>query len=78
LQSGEILTLDGEDGLNARGQTVLKFSKQFVQQIATMKLKNYELKGAKVNFIVYWLKEGLEQEIKVLLPELYFQKIQQT
>ena len=39
-----------------------------------MKEKNYELKSASVNFIVYWLKEGAEQEVKVILPELYFEK----
>lgn len=35
-----------------------------------MKSKNFEL----VNIIVYWLKEGSENEIKVILPEVYFQK----
>jgi ATP-dependent DNA helicase RecQ len=72
--SGEILTLSGDECLNARGQSVLKFSMQFVNQIETMKHKNYELKSAKVNFIVYWLKEGAEQEVKIILPELYFER----
>jgi ATP-dependent DNA helicase RecQ len=27
-----------------------------------------------VNFIVYWLKEGEEKEIKIILPEIYFEK----
>jgi len=39
-----------------------------------MKEKNYELKSVKVNFIVYWLKEGTEKEIKVILPEVYFER----
>ena len=39
-----------------------------------MKEKNYELKKVKVNFIVYWLKEGSDHEIKIILPELYFKK----
>jgi ATP-dependent DNA helicase RecQ len=30
------------------------------------------LKSAKVNFIVYWRKEGEEEEVKIILPELYF------
>ena len=40
-----------------------------------MKTKNYELKSAKVNFIVYWKKEETEQEVKIILPELHFEKI---
>ena len=39
-----------------------------------MKTKNNELKSLKVNFIVYWLKEDTLQEIKIILPEVYFEK----
>lgn len=75
LISGDTLTLNGDECLNSKGQSVLKFSQQFVRQIEKMKEKNYELKRAKVNFIVYWLKEGSEKEVKIILPELYFEKI---
>jgi ATP-dependent DNA helicase RecQ len=71
--SGDGLILNRDECLNSKGQSVLKFSMQFVRQIELMRQKNYELKKAKVNFIVYWLKEGTEQEIKIILPELYFQ-----
>lgn len=74
LISGDRLTLNGDEYLNSRGQSVLKFSRQFVKQIELIKEKNYELKSASVNFIVYWLKEEAEQEVKVILPELYFEK----
>lgn len=74
LMSGDILTVNGSECLNSKGQTVLKFSQQFSRQIENMKNKNYILKSAKVNFIVYWQKEGTDQEIKIVLPELYFQK----
>lgn len=74
LISGDTLVFNGDDYLNSKGQSVLKFSRQFAQQIERMKEKNYVLKNAKVNFIVYWLKEGEEQEIKIVLPELYFEK----
>jgi len=36
--------------------------------------KGYALKSAKVNYIVYWLKEGAEKEVKIILPELHFEK----
>ena len=74
LTSGDALTLNGDECMNSKGQSVLKFSQQFVKQIETMKEINYELKSAKVNFIVYWLKEDTEQEVKIILPELYFER----
>jgi ATP-dependent DNA helicase RecQ len=78
LISGDELKVSGDECLNLKGQSVLKFSKQFVQKIETMKEGLYELKSAKVNFIVYWLKEGTEQEVKIILPELYFERIGQN
>ncbi len=74
LKSGDTLTINGDECLNSKGKSVLKFSKQFVGQIKNMKAKNYELKSAKVNFIVYWKKEETEQEVKIILPELYFKR----
>jgi ATP-dependent DNA helicase RecQ len=78
LISGDILVFNGDGCLNSKGQSVLKFSQQFIKQIENMKVKNYTLKSAKVNFIVYWLKEEISQEIKIILPELYFEKDELT
>ncbi len=74
LTSGDALTLTGEECLNSGGQSVLRFSQQFVKQIAEMKDKGYELKSAKVNFIVHWMKEETGQEVKIILPELFFER----
>ncbi|WP_128414213.1 hypothetical protein [Chryseobacterium sp. Leaf394] len=52
----------------------LKFSKMFATQIENMRMKNYHLKSAKINFIVYCRKEIAEQKIKIILPELYFER----
>jgi ATP-dependent DNA helicase RecQ len=76
LVSGDELKLNGHQCLNSRGQVVLKFSQQFVRQIEYMKERSFILKSAKVNFIVHWHKEGAEQEVKVILPELCFEKQQ--
>lgn len=76
LTSGDLVTVREDECLNSKGQSVLKFSQQFIKRIQSMKEKKYELKSAKVNFIVYWLKEDTDQEIKIILPELYFEKIQ--
>lgn len=74
MQSGDALTLEEGGCLNSNQQSVLKFSMHFAQQIELMKERNYELKSARVNFIVYWWKEETEQEIKIILPELYFKR----
>jgi ATP-dependent DNA helicase RecQ len=74
LTSGDELLLNGDECLDCNGKSVLKFSKQFVEQIERMKAKNYELKSAKVNFVVHWKKEDTEQEIKIILPELLFER----
>lgn len=76
LISGDVLTLNGDECLNSKKQSVLKFSRHFLNQIEFMKQRNYDLKSAKVDLIVYWLKEDAEQEIKIILPELYFEKQQ--
>lgn len=75
LVSGDELKINGDECWNSKGQSVLKFSLHFIKQIETMKKRNYELKRAKVNFVVYWQKEGSEKEIQIILPELHFQKV---
>ena len=76
LTSGESLSINANGCLNSKNQSVLKFSMQFLNQIEAMKQKDYELKSAKVNLMIYWQKEGAEQEVKIILPELYFGKRQ--
>jgi ATP-dependent DNA helicase RecQ len=74
LKSGDALTINGDECTNAKGQSVLKFSKQFINTIEMQRQKGYHLKQAKVNFIVYWKKEDTEQESKIILPVLYFER----
>jgi len=75
LLCGEPLIVNGNECLNSKGQPILKFSRQFIEKIKHMKMKHYKLESAKVNFVLYWLKEGTEQEIKIILPELYFETV---
>ena len=53
---------------------VLKFSKKFLDRIAEIKKKGFELKEAKVNFIVHWADDDKKIEVKIVLPELHFEK----
>lgn len=75
LMSGDTLTINGDECLNLKGQSVLKFSQQFVNKVENMKERNYEMKQANVNFVVYWLKEESDKEVKVVLPEVYFERV---
>jgi len=74
LMSGDMLYFKGDECLNSKGQSVLKFSQQFVSKMEKMKERDYELKSVKVNFVVFWQKEGSEKEVKVILPEVYFER----
>ncbi len=74
LTSGDHLTVNGDGCSNPRGQLVLKFSGRCTDRIKSMKESGYELKMAKVGFIVYWQKEGEEREVQIVLPELYFER----
>jgi len=76
MLNGDLLIKKEEGYANSKDDLVLNFSKQFMNKIEAMKQSNFELKTAKVNFIVYWLKEEAQQEVKVILPELYFEKQQ--
>jgi ATP-dependent DNA helicase RecQ len=75
LISGDTLVIKGNECLNPKGQPVLKFSQQFVKRIESMNEMHYTLKDAKVNFVLYWRKEGEESDVKIFLPELYFEKV---
>ena len=74
LTSGDALSTNTDGCMNTKGELVLKYSKQFLAKIADVQRKGYQLKEAKVNFIIYWKKQDEEQEIKIILPELYFER----
>lgn len=75
LNSGDTLYISNDECLNAKGQSVLKFSQQFLNEIEMQRKKKYVPKSAKVNFILYWQKEDANQEFLIVLPEVYFEKL---
>ncbi len=74
LMSGDLLEYNGVECLNSNGKPVLKFSHKFVKKVEEMKERNYELRSVKVNFVVYWLQEGAEKEVRIVLPEVGFER----
>ena len=75
LTSGDSITISDEGCKNGKDELVLKFSKKFLERIAEIKKNGFEMKEAKVNFIIYWKNEDMEHEIKIILPELFFETI---
>jgi len=75
LVSGDLLEYNGVECLNSNGKPVLKFSQKFFKKVEEMKERNYELRSVKVNFVVYWLQEGAEKEVRILLPEVFFERV---
>jgi ATP-dependent DNA helicase RecQ len=74
LVSGDTLIIKEEGCANSNGDLVLKFSQKTLDNLKCQIEKGYRLKEAKVNFIVYWHKEGSDKELKIILPELYLEK----
>ncbi|MBA4408704.1 MAG: RecQ family ATP-dependent DNA helicase [Odoribacter sp.] len=75
LTSGDIITISNEGCKNQKGELILKFSKKFLDRLVEIKNCGYELKLANVNFIVYWTDDEKKIEVKIILPELYFERI---
>lgn len=76
MVSGSPLQFNKEGGLSYKGYSVVRFSQSFLKQIEERKEKGYQLKEAKVNLILYWFKEEGNREIQIILPELYFEKVE--
>jgi ATP-dependent DNA helicase RecQ len=74
LRSGDILQYKEGEWLADKGKSVLRSSKRFAEQLERVQKNGYEPQFAKVNFIVFWRKEAEEQEIKIVLPELHFER----
>ncbi len=75
LTSGDSISISEEGCKNEKGELVLKFSKKFLDKLQEIKNNGFELKAAKVNFIVHWKAQDKEQEVRIVLPELNFEKI---
>jgi ATP-dependent DNA helicase RecQ len=74
LSSGDTIFVSEEGCKNEKGEFVLKFSKNFLEKLKEIKNNGYELKEAKVNFIVHWKADDKEREVQIILPELHFEK----
>ncbi|MCW3807775.1 RecQ family ATP-dependent DNA helicase [Plebeiibacterium marinum] len=74
LKSGDILMVNNDGCFDENGNCILKFSSRYNEIISNYQNRGYKLKESVINYIVYWKKEELENEIKIVLPELKFIK----
>ncbi len=74
LICGDWLAISEEGCKNKEGKLVLKFSRSFQEKVKQLNTKGFEMKEAKVNFMVYWKDEEKNMEMKIVLPELKFQR----
>jgi len=75
LKSGDCLKVSKEGCLDSKGNSVLRFSNSFKEKMIGYESKGYIPSGAVVNYIVYWQKEASEKELRIILPELQFKKV---
>lgn len=74
LKSGDKLTANNEGCMDKNGNFVVKFSQSLKRKISDHEKKGYKLSDSEVNYIIYWQKEDMETEVKIVLPELKFEK----
>ncbi len=72
IKSGDSLTVSNDGCSDINGNSLVKFSKNFKDKIIDYDNKGYRLAEAKVNYVLYWYKEDLDKEFRIILPELKF------
>lgn len=75
LTSGDELQISEEGCKNERGELVLKFSKKFLDKLTEIKNNGFQLREARVNYIVHWKDDEKNTEVKIVLPELQLEKL---
>jgi ATP-dependent DNA helicase RecQ len=75
LVSGQALALQGRQFLMVGEQDVLKFSRQCLGMLEDRRKNGYELKSGRVNFVVFWQGVDADEEIKIILPEIYLERV---
>ena len=78
LKCGDSLSANENGLVNSYNEQIVKFSKTFQTARESIEKKGFKLTQSKIRFILLWKninEEAVEQkEIKIVLPELYFEK----
>lgn len=74
LHCGDQLLIH-ENGLsNVAGQLIVRFSRRFMELLATRQQQGYRPFQAHINFIIYWMDRDANEECKIILPEVLLAK----
>ncbi len=78
LNSGDSLGINEKGLVNSYSNQIVKFSKTFQVVRESLENQGFQLVESKIRFILLWEDNNEnadeEKEIKILLPELYFEK----
>lgn len=74
IVAGDKLQVSGDWCCDADGKRLFRFSKAFLQRVDEMRQKGYVPSYAKARFVLHWQKEDAENEILIVLPEVYFER----
>lgn len=77
LKSGDVLIRQGTSYLRTEEEGapwVVKLSQACCERLAGLAEKGYEIDRAAVRHVVYWKGQEEEEEIPIVLPELYFRR----
>jgi ATP-dependent DNA helicase RecQ len=72
LTSGEKIIINEEGCSNLKNELILKFSKNFRERLNQLKESGFNPVSGVINYIVYWKNDEMNNEIKIVLPELNF------
>jgi len=76
LKSGDLLKYNGTECNNIHGNPILRFSREFTRRIEEYQQKGYKITRCTVNHIIYWTSEDTGNEIKIVLPEVWFERVE--
>jgi len=78
LNSGDTLKVNEIGLININEEQIVKFSKTFQSVRKSLENQGYQLTESKIRFILFWQNNNEnvddDKEIKIVLPELYFEK----
>lgn len=74
VMCGDKLLIADQGCTDSRGVLLVKFSKKFLEDILELSQKGYRATDARVNWMLLWKSDEMEREIKILLPEIEFER----
>jgi len=72
--SGDKLLITEQGCTDSKGTLLAKFSKKFLNELSKLKQRGYCPAEARVNWSLFWKNDEMKSEIKILLPEMEFER----